>query len=488
MRWWYRLGLGLVGALWGASAALAAGPVAVSSSPVNGATEVATTTEPFIVFSEPLNPGSITARNLQLRQFSDDVAVTTTLNLSDEGSQVVFRPILPLPFATQFYLWFGTGVKDQAGEKVAERDAWYKDDKNRHQFTTEAAPAEEAVSSTLESDESGIASDREDAGGAPGRETATTSPAISAADGSTTSSSSTLTGDGKAAEEATNASEQSEQSEASEEATTSTIKNTEATGSSATTTGDGLPAASDRSESSGTSTTGVAGAASSTTSAGQTASAGSISSHQSAGSGGGGGINFVTASALAPGNPAVTVAMVKSAKGTMRLLLTAVNNPEEMLIATDASFPLARWLPYAPVAVGRFGAATGGTTTVYVKFRNAVGESAVASVSFYVNRPSLLAVSAPADRGFATINILTAAAPRAALAPEAVRGIKISRPDELIASLKFGERRAAVKELQRELKRQGWFPRRSRLTTYYGPVTRRAVQRYRAAAGRPSTP
>lgn len=64
------------------------------------------------------------------------------------------------------------------------------------------------------------------------------------------------------------------------------------------------------------------------------------------------------------------------------------------------------------------------------------------------------------------------------VAPAAVLGVKISRLDELIAKLKFGRRDKAVLELQRELQQRGFFPKKLKLTNYYGATTRLAVQKY----------
>lgn len=69
----------------------------------------------------------------------------------------------------------------------------------------------------------------------------------------------------------------------------------------------------------------------------------------------------------------------------------------------------------------------------------------------------------------------------------AVLGTKItSNADNLIASLRPGVRSAKVRDLQRELQRLGFFPTHQSITTYYGPVTQRAVAEYRKSAG--STP
>ena len=59
-----------------------------------------------------------------------------------------------------------------------------------------------------------------------------------------------------------------------------------------------------------------------------------------------------------------------------------------------------------------------------------------------------------------------------------VLGEKISKIDELIASLRYGRRDANVLVLQNELVRLGFMPRGWRSTNYYGPVTLAGVTRY----------
>jgi len=59
-----------------------------------------------------------------------------------------------------------------------------------------------------------------------------------------------------------------------------------------------------------------------------------------------------------------------------------------------------------------------------------------------------------------------------------VLGEKISLLDELIAKLKFGQKSAEVKQMQTELQKVGYFSKYFKPTTYYGALTRTAVNKY----------
>lgn len=62
---------------------------------------------------------------------------------------------------------------------------------------------------------------------------------------------------------------------------------------------------------------------------------------------------------------------------------------------------------------------------------------------------------------------------------QAVLGAKTSASiDGLVASLKFGQRNAQVKQLQDELKTLGFFPTATTSTGFYGAITKAAVQKY----------
>ena len=65
--------------------------------------------------------------------------------------------------------------------------------------------------------------------------------------------------------------------------------------------------------------------------------------------------------------------------------------------------------------------------------------------------------------------------------PARVLATRISRLDDLIRVLTPGMRSAEVRELQHELRVRGYFPNRP-LTTFYGPITRAAVERYQRAS------
>ncbi len=59
-----------------------------------------------------------------------------------------------------------------------------------------------------------------------------------------------------------------------------------------------------------------------------------------------------------------------------------------------------------------------------------------------------------------------------------VLGVKITRLDELVAKLKFGQTSDEVKELQTELKKIGYFAKTWKPTKFYGTLTKAAVKKY----------
>ncbi|MDP2587024.1 MAG: chitobiase/beta-hexosaminidase C-terminal domain-containing protein [Candidatus Komeilibacteria bacterium] len=68
------------------------------------------------------------------------------------------------------------------------------------------------------------------------------------------------------------------------------------------------------------------------------------------------------------------------------------------------------------------------------------------------------------------------------VAGQAVLGVKVSSSiDDLIASTKFGQRGAKIKQLQTELQNLGFMPKNFKVTDYYGPITSRAVAKYQAS-------
>lgn len=109
-----------------------------------------------------------------------------------------------------------------------------------------------------------------------------------------------------------------------------------------------------------------------------------------------------------------------------------------------------------------------GTKTVYVRFYDECGISTSpvsASVNFTATRPAEQGTDNGAGNG-QTDN------------GGQVLGEKITKIDELIATLRYGRRDANVLVLQNELVRLGFMPRGWRSTNYYGPVTLAGVTRY----------
>ncbi len=181
----------------------------------------------------------------------------------------------------------------------------------------------------------------------------------------------------------------------------------------------------------------------------------------SIGGGGGGGSIGCYQSIQAPaGGFTVSISNQNGSTATRLVQLTIKpGNASRMSVSNDASFSNASIEP-ANGAKDWTLSEGEGSKTVYVRFYDECG-TATTPVSATVNFSAALptTTTTTTDNG-------------------QVLGERISKVDDLIATLRYGRRASAVLELQNELVRLGYMPRGWKSTTYYGPVTLGAVNRY----------
>ena len=104
-------------------------PTVVSTSPANGATNVATGTQITITFSEVIDPYSAVPSAFSLDAGGPGLPLTVT----SSGAQVTLRPASSLDNSATYTAVVTTGVRDLAGNHLAAAHAWT--------FTTQAASA-----------------------------------------------------------------------------------------------------------------------------------------------------------------------------------------------------------------------------------------------------------------------------------------------------------------------------------------------------------
>ena len=111
------------------------GPTISSQTPADNATGVAITASPTVTFSEALSPGTITT-GIELRLYSDDTVVPSTITYNPSTFVVTVDPVSSLANSTQYYLYASTGVTDAAGNALTT--AYGVAQKASHEFTTTA--------------------------------------------------------------------------------------------------------------------------------------------------------------------------------------------------------------------------------------------------------------------------------------------------------------------------------------------------------------
>jgi large repetitive protein len=95
-----------------------------TATPANGATAVAKTVAPSVVFTAPVNPLT-TIGNIFLVTNATGVVVPGTLSLSADTLTATFTPTAPLAASTAYYLAIRSGVTDEAGNNVANGNALF---------------------------------------------------------------------------------------------------------------------------------------------------------------------------------------------------------------------------------------------------------------------------------------------------------------------------------------------------------------------------
>ncbi len=112
-------------------------PFVVESFPTDNSKNISTSTKPYLIFSEALNPSTITADNIELRKYTDSARIPATLSKQNDNKKVVFNLTKNLNYETQYYFFVGAGIKDIADNKFLA-NTWYAAQKDAHEFTTEA--------------------------------------------------------------------------------------------------------------------------------------------------------------------------------------------------------------------------------------------------------------------------------------------------------------------------------------------------------------
>jgi Bacterial Ig-like domain len=108
-------------------------PTVSSQYPANSTSVISTATEPYVVFSETVNPGTITNATVKLHTYSDDVAVASTVTLVDGNTKAIINPDNALTAGTQYYITVTSSVRDVFGNAVSA--TWNSTNKADHQFT-----------------------------------------------------------------------------------------------------------------------------------------------------------------------------------------------------------------------------------------------------------------------------------------------------------------------------------------------------------------
>ena len=91
-------------------------PIVLSTVPVNAATNVATNSTITLIFSKPLNPLTVTARNVHIfiQQTGFAVAGTYSLNNTASAATVTLTPAAPVPASSKVFVQVNN-VQDYAG-------------------------------------------------------------------------------------------------------------------------------------------------------------------------------------------------------------------------------------------------------------------------------------------------------------------------------------------------------------------------------------
>ena len=102
----------------GAVAAASRPPVVVRTQPPAKKTDVPLNAVMLIVFSEPVNPGTVTTATIRLQ--TDTQLIAGAVSLLSGGLYATFTPDAPLAAQTEYVLRITTGVSDAAGLHLAQ--------------------------------------------------------------------------------------------------------------------------------------------------------------------------------------------------------------------------------------------------------------------------------------------------------------------------------------------------------------------------------
>jgi uncharacterized protein YjdB len=95
-------------------------PVVIRTDPPKHRTSVPLNTLLTIVFSEPIDPASVTAEAITLTSAYGDAEVT--FSMREEGTVVDVQPVAPLRALTEYTLRIGTAIRDLSGEALPEAE------------------------------------------------------------------------------------------------------------------------------------------------------------------------------------------------------------------------------------------------------------------------------------------------------------------------------------------------------------------------------
>jgi hypothetical protein len=107
------------------------GPFVQEAFPINGATGVPVNVQPYLIFSEPLKPSTVTSETVQLKKVGGEVVpAIVSLDFMEGRQRVKITPASNLDFNTQYYFVVTSGVTDEVGNAATPLEGGYE-------FTTE---------------------------------------------------------------------------------------------------------------------------------------------------------------------------------------------------------------------------------------------------------------------------------------------------------------------------------------------------------------
>jgi hypothetical protein len=96
-------------------------PTIVSRTPGNGATSIAVGTNVSVIFSEPMQPATITTTNITLTPTGGGAAIAGTMTYDAGTNTATFNPTNDLENNKSYTITVTTGVKDVAGNALASQ-------------------------------------------------------------------------------------------------------------------------------------------------------------------------------------------------------------------------------------------------------------------------------------------------------------------------------------------------------------------------------